>query len=330
MKFRSEFFPKVFNNKIKHTDKIMLIGSCFTEQIGNRLQSHKFTTLQNPNGILFNPVSISKAIETYINKKQFKKEDLFYDNELYGSWLHHTQFSAINENEVLSKINISQNNASEFLAKADWLILTLGSSFIYERKNEYQNNYNNVVANCHKIPADKFNRRLLGSEEISVLLKSMIEELKEFNPDLNIIFTISPVRHLREGFVENNQSKAALIEGVHSVINDENILYFPSYELVIDDLRDYRFFAEDLVHPNYAATNYIWEKFIPVCIESGSQKIIEEIKEINTAFAHKPFNNESNAHKMFLDKYYNITLDLKNRFPYLDFQTELDYFSGKI
>ena len=330
MKFRSEFFPKDFKNKIKHTDKIMLIGSCFTEQIGSRLQSLKFSTLQNPNGILFNPVSISRALESYINKKQFTQEDLFYNNELYGSWLHHTQFSGLNESEVLEEINNSQNNATEFLAKADWLILTLGSSFIYERKNEDQNNYNNVVANCHKIPADKFNRRLLSSEEIGHLLKSMIQKLKGHNPNLKIIFTISPVRHLREGFVENNRSKAALIQAVHSLINEENIFYFPSYELIIDDLRDYRFFAEDLVHPNYAATNYIWEKFVPICIEFASQKIIEEINEINSAFSHKPFNKDSKAHKAFLKKYFSKALDLKKRFPYLDFQTELNYFSGKI
>ncbi len=327
MQFHSEFFPSEFKIKIKHTDSLMLMGSCFTEQIGNRLLAYKFDVLQNPNGILFNPVSISHAIETYINNKQFTQEDLFFNNELYGSWLHHTQFSGIDKNKVLSEINNSQSKAHTFLQKADWLVLTLGSAFIYEKIGAKDISYSNVVANCHKVASDKFNRRLLSSKEVSQILKKISKNLREFNPSLKIIFTISPVRHLREGFVENNRSKAALIEAVHSLTNEENILYFPSYELVIDDLRDYRFFAEDLVHPNYAATKYIWEKFVPACIDKNSCAIIEEVNDINSACAHKPFNKNSKAHHLFLSKYLNKTKELQSKFPYINFEKEIAYFS---
>lgn len=327
MLFRSEFFPSEFKHKIKHTDSLMLMGSCFTEQIGNRLQSYKFDILQNPNGILFNPVSISHAIETYISNKQFTEDDLFFNNELFGSWLHHTQFSGIDKIEVLNEINISQSKAHSFLKKANWLVLTLGSAFIYERVGSPDNSYSSVVANCHKIPADKFNRRLLTSTEVTQILKDISDKFYKFNPTLKIVFTISPVRHLREGFVENNRSKAALIEAVHSLTNEENIFYFPSYELVIDDLRDYRFYAEDLVHPNYAATKYIWEKFVPACIDKASQDIIDEMREINSAFAHKPFNKNSKAHQSFLAKYLSKTKELKRKFPYINFEKEITYFS---
>ena len=328
MQFRSEFFPSEFKNKIKHTDSLMLMGSCFTEQIGNRLLAHKFDVLQNPNGILFNPVSISHAIETYIVNKNFTEDDLFFNNELYGSWLHHTQFSGIDKNEVLKEINVSQTKAHAFLKKADWLVLTLGSAFIYGKVGAKEISYTNVVANCHKVASDKFNRRLLNSNEVSQILKEISNKLSEFNPLLKIIFTISPVRHLREGFVENNRSKAALIEAVHTLTSEENILYFPSYELVIDDLRDYRFFAEDLVHPNYAATKYIWEKFVPSCIDKASRDIIDEVNEINSAYSHKPFNKKSKAHQLFLSKYLSKTKELQSKFPYINFEKEIAYFSG--
>ena len=325
MQFRSEFFPSEFKHKIKHTDSLMLMGSCFTEQIGNRLLAHKFDVLQNPNGILFNPVSISHAIETYISNKIFNEDDLFFNNELYGSWLHHTQFSGLDKNEVLNEINNSQFKAHSFLKKANWLMLTLGSSFIYEKIGTEDNSYSNVVANCHKVPADKFNRRLLTSNAVAQILKDISDKLSKFNPGLKIIFTISPVRHLREGFVENNRSKAALIEAVHSITNEESIFYFPSYELVIDDLRDYRFYAEDLVHPNYAATKYIWEKFVPVCIDKASRDIIDEVNEINSACAHKPFKKNSKAHHSFLAKYLSKTIQLQNKFPYINFEKESQF-----
>jgi hypothetical protein len=327
MNFRSEYTPKPFSIKMKHTDKLLLVGSCFTEQIGKKLAAHKFDVLENPNGILFNPMSIAKAVMCYANGKLYNEDDLFYYNELWASREHHTQFSKIEKADALKGINESQQKVIDFIKKTDWILLTLGSAFVYEWKDILEkDNYENVAANCHKIPTDKFNRRLTEPEEIKKVLQKMEAAVRVINPSVKFIYTISPVRHLREGFVENNRSKATLIQAVHSLTNEENIFYFPAYELVIDDLRDYRFFAEDLVHPNYAATNYVWEKFVPTVVDEPSQKLMEKINEINAAMSHKAFNPTSQAHKAFLAVNFSKITKLKEMYPYIDFTYELEYF----
>lgn len=328
MQFRSEFFPKPFPVKIKHTDKLLLAGSCFTEQIGSKLAAHKFAVLENPNGILFNPASIAKAISSYTAEKTYGEEELFYHNELWGSWEHHTRFSNIDKAAALNEINNSQKKAVAFIREADWVLLTLGSAFVYERREAaHTDDYADVAANCHKIPTDKFNRRLLEPEEVKNILLKMMGDVAAVNPVAKFIFTISPVRHLREGFIENNRSKAALIQAVHALTNNDNVFYFPAYELVIDDLRDYRFFAEDFAHPNYAATNYVWEKFVPAVIEESSQQLMKEINEINAAKSHRAFNPESEAHKKFLLSNLEKVRSLSKRYPHLDMDAEEKYFT---
>jgi len=324
MDFHLEFTLKPFDAKINHQHNLLLIGSCFTEQIGTKLSNHKFSVLDNPNGILFNPVSIAKSISSYIDNKQYSQADLFYQNECWNSWEHHSRFSHPDKNICLEGINESQTKAHNFLKKADWLLITLGSAFVYELENK------DVVANCHKVPTDKFSKRLLPAEEVFEGLQTMIEKAVAFNPSLNIIFTISPVRHLRDGFVENNRSKANLIQAVHQLIQkNKRWFYFPAYELVIDDLRDYRFFAEDMVHPNYAATNYVWEKFIATCIDEPSQQLMKEIAVIVAAKNHKPFNPTSDQHKKFLQTNLEKVKKLEQQFPYLDLKEEAAYFYSK-
>ena len=325
MEFRLPFTPKPFLHKIEHHHQLFLAGSCFTEQIGVKLSNYKFKTIENPNGILFNPISISENIISYIDQKVYTENDLFLNNEIWGSWNHHTKFSDVNQAQALEKINQSQKAAHEFLEKADWLIITLGSSYVYELGN------NKVVANCHKVPTDKFNKKLLSALEVENSLQIMLEKLKSFNPSLKIIFTISPVRHLRDGFVENNRSKANLIAAVHELVaSNENCFYFPSYELVIDDLRDYRFYAEDMVHPNYQATQYVWEKFTTACIDEQSLLIMKEIGIINSAKNHRPFNPTSNQHLQFLKTNLEKTLQLQQSNPYVDLTAELDFFESGI
>ena len=267
MNFHLACTPKPFATKINHRDKLMLIGSCFTENMGTKFKQHKFSVVENPNGILFNPVSITKSMLSYISNKKYTAGDLFYQNECWNSWEHHSRFSHPDQQQCLNGINQSQQEAHEFLKYADWLVLTLGSAFTYtlnagtpvEKRNNENEEY--VVANCHKVPTDKFSKKLLTPTEIVSAIDEMLTAVKSMNPAIKIIFTVSPVRHLREGFVENNRSKAALIQAVHELIErGADRFYFPAYELVIDDLRDYRFYAEDMVHPNYAATNYVWEK----------------------------------------------------------------------
>ena len=327
MEFHIEFFPKPFPRKISHQHNLMLVGSCFTEQIGAKLIWNKFRVMQNPNGILFNPISILKSISRYATGTEYTKDDLFEHNGIWGSWDHHTRFSSASPDICLSKINSSLKSANAFLKSANWIFLTLGSAFIYERKEISGNeNYTQVVANCHKIPPDRFHRRLLQNAETISILQKIIDVILRVNPTANIVFTISPVRHLRDGFIENNRSKAALIQAVHSVTNEHNVFYFPAYELVIDDLRDYRFYTEDMVHPNYAATNYVWEKFIATIIDDASKALMKDVSSVMNARNHKAFNPNSEQHKKFLQANIDKIMVLNRSNPEIDFEEELNYF----
>jgi len=331
MDFHLAFTPKPFDVKISHRQNLLLIGSCFTEQIGTKLANHKFTVLDNPNGILFNPVSIARSVSSYIENKQYSETDLFYQNECWNSWEHHSRFSHPDKEKCLAAINGSQANAHAFLKKADWLLITLGSAFVYELPSPLGAGFGvrSVVANCHKVPTDKFTKRLLPVGEITDGLEYMIEKLAAFNESVKIIFTISPVRHLRDGFVENNRSKATLIQAVHHLVEKNNAcFYFPAYELVIDDLRDYRFFAEDMVHPNYAATNYVWEKFTATCIDEPAQLLMKDIALIAAAKNHKPFNPTSEQHKKFLKTNLEKVKKLQQQYPYINFEDEEACFSS--
>lgn len=302
---------------------VMLMGSCFTDHLGNKLEQHRFSTLQNPHGILFNPVSLAKSVTSYIEKKQYNKNDLFFQQEWWTSWDHHSQFSHADPDKLLEMINKSQDEAHSFLQKAKWLVLTVGSAWVYQLAE------GRIVANCHKVPTDKFQKRLLPVEEVLAALDNMIHRLFIFNPGLRIMFTISPVRHLRDGFVENNRSKAILIQAVHHLVEKfEGLFYFPAYELIIDDLRDYRFYAEDMVHPNYLATSYVWEKFTESCIDEESRKFIKEIAPVNAALAHKPFQPDSNAHRLFRQKQVEKLQQLQASYPFLNFEPEIAFFKG--
>jgi hypothetical protein len=321
MDFHLEFNPPVFATRIQHSDKLLLVGSCFTENIGDKLRRHKFSVLENPNGIIFNPASIAKSVTSYLENKKYSEDELFFQDEVWNSWEHHTRFSGVNKEAVLQGINDSQQRAHDFLRTADWLMLTVGSAFVYELENR------SIVANCHKVPTDKFNKKLLAVDEVLSVFDNMVHRLFMFNPNLKIIFTISPVRHLRDGFIENNRSKAILIQAIHHLVNKFNKLhYFPAYELVIDDLRDYRFYAEDMVHPNYAATNYVWEKFVGSCIGEPAQELMKTLNGIAAAYRHKAFNPTSAAHKKFLRAHFEKTEQLGKQYPYIDFEAEKKYF----
>lgn len=328
MKFRYELDVKKLPESISHRHKLLLMGSCFTENIGEKLDKYKFTTLQNPHGILFNPVSVAEALTDYIEKREFTEADLFCLHEGWHSWKHHSRFSGITQSDALQKINTSIQMAHCFLKEADFLFVTLGSSWVYPLTERAANaKVGTVAANNHKAPSDWFNRRLLATEEVLRVLDNVIHRLFLFNPGLKIIFTISPVRHLREGAVENNRSKAVLIQAVHHLVDKfDRLFYFPAYELVIDDLRDYRFYAEDLVHPNYFATQYVWEKMVEACMGEQTRALMEEIHAINLAYKHKAFHPTSTQHKKFLQSFYQRTISLLQKHPYLDLQKEAAYF----
>lgn len=326
MKFHYEFDIPALQSPIGHRDHTLMIGSCFTENMGEKLSKHLFRVLENPNGVLFNPVSVAEALHQYIDAPIFAESDLFYYNEAWHSWKHHSRFSGTTPAQALTKINEATLAAHLFIKKASHLFITLGSAWVYqltEQAEKYAPNF--VAANNHKAPASWFTKKLLTPQDITDLYEPLVQKLRQVNPSLQIIYTISPVRHVREGMVENNRSKAALIQAVHSLVaNDSNSYYFPAYEIVIDDLRDYRFYSEDMVHPNYHATEYVWEKFLQACTTLETKNIIKEVAAINLAVTHKPFFVHSEQHQLFLQKTYQKIEALQSQYSFLDFSSQIE------
>jgi hypothetical protein len=323
MQFQAHISIKPLQPSISYHDKLLLIGSCFTEHIGNYLMDVKFNVLQNPNGILFDPISVCNSLQSYINNNQYTADDLVYLNEAWHSWQHHSRFSGIDKDVILNTINQSQQTAHTFLKQADWLVITLGSSFVYQLSDTLQ-----PVANCHKAPSQTFKKHLSTIEETTTAFETVLDQLFQYNPELKVLFTISPVRHLRDGVVDNNRSKARLIEAVHHLINKfDKLHYFPVYELVVDVLRDYRFFDIDLAHPNYAATQFVLEHFAESCMNKDTLQLMDDIKKLVIARNHKPFNPTSNQHQQFLKSQLQKTKALQTQHSYLNFEKELQFFS---
>jgi len=312
-------------NAINYNNNILLIGSCFTEHISDRLQHHKFKVLSNPHGILFNPLSVASSLDGYMSGKTYTHDDLFHLNELWNSWDHHTRFSDIDAEQALQNINRSQAAATEFINKADWLVITLGSAFQY-----YLKETGAPVANNHRAPAQWFEKRLLTVEDIVTKLSATLQDLFGLNPFVNVLFTISPVRHIRDGVIDNNRSKARLIEAVHTLCSQsDKAFYFPAYELVIDVLRDHRYYDIDLVHPNYPATTYVWEQFANSCISPSVRDTMQQVQEIMTAKSHRARFPQTEAHQRFKKTYMNKATELMKQHPYLDLNDEISYFSKR-
>lgn len=309
---------------IRYTNKILLIGSCFTENMSERLVQHKFSVLSNPHGILFNPLSVAYSLDSYINNKEYTKDDLFYLNELWNSWDHHTRFSHTDADGALALINQSQGEAAGFIREADYVVITLGSAFQY-----YLTETDKAVANNHRAPAQWFEKRLLDISIITAALGNTIDRLLQVNPGVQIIFTISPVRHIRDGVVDNNRSKARLIEAVHELCAKyQEAYYFPAYELIIDILRDYRYYDIDFVHPNYLATSFVWEQFVKACIDADTKTLMKDVLEISTARSHRTRFPDTDAHRKFKASYVQKITELQKKFPFLKLEEELAYFKS--
>ncbi|MFY0255371.1 GSCFA domain-containing protein [Chitinophaga sp. 30R24] len=314
MQFHLSFPVPTLSPGIQYDQELLLMGSCFAEEIGEKLAEHRFNTLINPHGILYNPLSITQALTSYLDGKIYTEEDLFQHQDAWNSWDHHSRFSDLSPEATLAHINTMQTAAIAAIERADWLILTLGSAHTYVRKEN-----NRLVGNCHKVPATHFYKRLLTVDEIVTALDNFMHRLFFRNRKINILFTVSPVRYVRDGVVENNLSKAILLQSVHHLVNKFNrLFYFPAYELVIDDLRDYRFYKEDLVHPNELAVNYVWEQVVKACISPESQELLHHIAAINRAASHRPFNPESPQHQQFLHTYAAKVKELMARHPELN------------
>jgi hypothetical protein len=331
LKFKLTLPSKRSEHSIGYRDNLFLIGSCFSENMGAKLNTHLFKVFENPHGVLFNPISVAQSLSDCINKKQYTEADLFELNEVWNSWQHHSRFSGVTNKEALEKINESINKAHAFLKTADHIVITLGSAWVYQLNSQSPFAAGQVVANNHKAPAAWFDKHLMKPDALVLILKKMVEDLLQFNAHLQIIFTISPVRHLREGLVENNRSKAVLIQAVHEIVEAyKQTAYFPSYEYVIDDLRDYRFYAEDLVHPNYAASNYVWEKWVETYMNEETQGIMKQVAELHLAIQHKPFFAGSSQHKEFLQNCIAKSERLLSLYPYLPLHDQVQFFKQGI
>lgn len=323
MKLMTDLQIKGPETTIAYPDPLMLVGSCFTEHIGGRLADLKFKVLQNPHGILFDPISVCNSLTSYIDHTAYEKKSLIFYNELWQSWAHHSRCSGIHQEEVLERMNAAQLTAHNFLQSAKWLVITLGSSYSYRLAETGM-----PVANCHRAPAPWFNKHLCTIDETVAALDNMLYRLFKFNPGIRVIFTVSPVRHVRDGVVENNRSKARLLESVHHLVGKfDRLYYFPAYELVIDVLRDYRFYDIDLVHPNYQATEFVLEKFNEFFIHPDAHPVMEQVQQIYLARKHKAFQPETSAHRAFLESSAAKVKALQLKYPYLDLAEESDYFT---
>lgn len=324
MQFHLNLQPDSIPVKINYADKLLFVGSCFSENIGNILLEHKFDTLINPNGILYNPFSIFEILSNIIQYKTIQEQELFLANSIWNHWNYHSRYSSTDKEVCAKNINKSILEAHHFLKQANTLFITLGSAYVYTLKSSGE-----IVANCHKVPQQQFNKHLLEIGQIVNKGKEFILLLKEFNPRANIIFTVSPVRYIRDGIVENNRSKARLIEAAHCLADEHsNCFYFPAYELVIDDLRDYRFYETDLVHPNEQAVFYVFEKLKDLLFDNPTIELFNSISSILKAAKHKPFNPKSEEHKKFKAHQLQFCKQIAEANPHLNLSEEINYFAS--
>ena len=296
MKFRTEIIIPPSDFKISHQDKMMMIGSCFVESISEKLKNSAFRADVNPFGIMYNPISVLMTLKDILKRKEYTSDDLFFHQEQYHSFSHHSRFSGTNKEAVINNINDRIKTANDFISNADYLFVTFGTSSVY-----YQTENKQVVANCHKLPAMSFVRKRIPVEEIVEQWHDFIIQLREINPKIKLIFTISPIRHWKDGAHENQISKSVLFLAVDKLMQNSEVYYFPSYELIMDDLRDYRFYAEDMLHPNSSAIDYIWEKFVDTYFASETKQLIKEWESIRQALNHRPFNPDSQEYKRFIE-----------------------------
>jgi len=320
--FRTVIKSEPFNFTVSYRSNMMFTGSCFTEHIGNQLKELKFNVNINPFGIIYNPISVAESLNFIIDNKQFNEDDLVFYNEFWHSFFHHGKFSRTDKKKTLDLINSSLSDSSDFLRTADYLFITLGTAWVY-----YHNKTEQIVANCHKFPASEFRKYLLNENEIVKIISDLIEKIRLINNKLKVIFSVSPVRHLNDGFTENFLSKAVLRTSIDKIGKSNfETYYFPAYEILIDDLRDYRFYNSDLIHPNPTAIKYIFDFFKNMFFSNETELISRKVQKIISAKKHKLFNTETVQSKKFINSSLKQINNLKNLYPFLNFDDEEKYF----
>jgi len=306
------------NNLIGYNSQIVSLGSCFAVNIGQKFDYFKFRNTTNPFGILFHPIALEKFISYSLNNKQFTEADIFEHNNLWHCFDAHSDLSNPDKNILLNNLNNASFSANAKLKEASHFIITLGTAWVYRFIET-----SNLVANCHKVPQKQFTKELLSVDSIKNSLENIIQMITEANPSIHIIFTVSPVRHIKDGFTENLWSKSNLISALHNTLNIEDLklttAYFPSYEIMMDELRDYRFYAEDMIHPSTIAIDYIWERFTEANIAPQAQETMKLADSIQKGLLHRPFNPDTPQHQDFLKKLDDKIFALQKLHPHISF-----------
>lgn len=322
MKFRTEIYLDKSQHPMEHNGKTLTIGSCFAQNIGEYFKRFRFNVMCNPFGVLYNPASILNSFKLVMENKMFTEKDLIEHNSEWHSFYHHSDFSHHNSKACLNKINSGLKATSKFLREANVVIITYGTAYVYRHIVQ-----NIIVSNCHKIPAKEFKRYRLSLEETEKAIEETVSLLKSVNENIRIIFTVSPVRHWKDGAANNQLSKSTLLLAVDKIINaNDNCEYFPSYEIVMDDLRDYRFYDSDLLHPNKLATDYIWEKFSTSIFSDSCLTLMKEIEKIVKAREHRTRNVKSENHQAFIKTQIEKIKMLQDKHPHLDLSEDESYF----
>lgn len=318
MQFTTKIPISKSQNPIDYNSKILSIGSCFAENMAEKFDYFKFENYVNPFGIIFNPVSIEKLISRIVNQELFTENDVFFHNEMWHCYEVHSELSNSNKEEFLKNLNIILELVRTQITEATHLIITYGTSWVYRNKVS-----NEIVANCHKVPQKHFDKEILSVETIEKSIQNSIDLIQRINPNCNFIFTISPVRHIKDGFVENQQSKAHLISAIHYLFSISPLgaegAYFPSYEILLDELRDYRFYADDMLHPSQAAIDYIWIKFFENYVDEKEFATMNQVCEIQRALKHRPFNPNSENHQQFLSTLQDKIMVIQQKIPLIQF-----------
>lgn len=328
MPFFTEIQIPEFPFKLDYSGKMMLMGSCFSESIGQKLLDLKFGVDLNPFGILYNPESIANSLKILMDRRLFAPEDLFFDQGIWNSFYHHSRFSDVNREVALANINKRILASHEFLKTADFLAVTFGTAWVYELRQTGL-----VVSNCHKIPAKEFKRYRLEVVEVVEKWRVLLDTLWQFNPSLKIIFTVSPIRHWKDGAMENQLSKSTLLLAIDQIrrgFGDGQISYFPSYEIVMDELRDYRFYGEDMLHLSPVAVDHIFAKFEQTAIAPEALKTALQVTKIMRALQHRPFNRQSDEYRKFLKASLDEIARLEKANPLLDLSSEKTHFINEL
>lgn len=322
MDFRTKTDITPLNTRLCHSDKLVVMGSCFAEHIGKKLERMKFRTVVNPFGVLYNPLSIAEGLKRLAEKRLFIEDELHeFPDGGWNTWLHHSQYSNPEKGAALAAINQSMEEASRGVAEAEVLIITLGTSWVYRLADTGE-----VVGNCHKVPERSFKRERLQVSEVVEALGGALGLISAINSKVRVLFTVSPVRHIKDGLHGNQLSKSTLLLAVDELCRrfPERCHYFPAYEIVMDELRDYRFYAEDMAHPSKQAVDYVWECFTAHCLDAEAQQFMQQWEKTARALEHRPFNPESEQYRQFVRHNMAQIQELKERYPHLDVDAELE------